>query len=156
VQFLDVQLHLLGETEEHALLLANRLQSHSATGALVADLRSRGFQRDVQVEVLQVKVQDAGVAPQYYPPNYTPQEEEVAEVPVTVPGTYQEIEVDMSESGSSGMDNQTIVIIGAGAGGALLLALVGGLGVCVYRRKKPKTTNSATTGARHTNLTPIF
>jgi len=148
VQFLDVQLHLLGETEEHALLLANRLQSHSATGALVADLRSRGFQRDVQVEVLQVKVQDAGVAPQYYPPNYTPQEEEVAEVPVTVPGTYQEIEVDMSESGSSGMDNQTIVIIGAGAGGALLLALVGGLGVCVYRRKKPKTTNSATTGRK--------
>eukprot|EP00873_Tetraselmis_striata_P016952 jgi/Tetstr1/437216/TSEL_025946.t1 len=145
-EHLEVKVHLLGETKQHALLLATKLQNAVDTGAFESDLRTRGFVRNTAVSVLDVDVQAVSVAPQYYPPNLVNTEEEAAQVPVLVPDSYEEIEV--TDSTPFGLDTNTIIIIGGAAGGVLVTIIGIAATVCVCRRRNRAGKAQNTSGRK--------
>ena len=147
---LPLTAHLLGETLEHAHLLANKTRDAVVSGELQEALFDSGFDHPLYgIEMISMHMEDNGVAPQYYPAKQFM--ENPADLPnVSYVEDFKEVEVKVLDEaefeayirGDGNSLNTIIIAGGAGIGAIAILAIVV-TAVCIRMRSSRKSPSSS-------------
>eukprot|EP00192_Tetraselmis_astigmatica_P009715 CAMPEP_0117697912 /NCGR_PEP_ID=MMETSP0804-20121206/29489_1 /TAXON_ID=1074897 /ORGANISM="Tetraselmis astigmatica, Strain CCMP880" /LENGTH=809 /DNA_ID=CAMNT_0005512209 /DNA_START=415 /DNA_END=2845 /DNA_ORIENTATION=+ len=143
---------LLAETASHARLLANNTQTAIESGDLMEDMLGRGFLYDVDIDLVSITIQGAGVAPQYYPISQNDTSDAMPNA--TYRSDFTEIAVQLlasdpaETSGGGGGPGIPSIVAGVVAGVVALLAFAGA--AILIKRVTARRTGVAGVIPRHT------
>ena len=149
---LPLTVHLLGETLEHATLLANKTRDAVVRGELQEALFDNGFDHPLYgIEMISMHMEGNGVAPQYYPVKQFM--ENPADLPnVSFVEDYKEIDVKVMDEADfeayirgEGKGLNSMIIIGAATICGIAVLACAAAAICIRMRSTRKSPSSTST-----------